>query len=285
MSNPVSGGGPNIPNPSRYDTRSARRTAASHQSDIANQLDPRADSYLDNRAQYPPGTTTQGNVQAGATTLAANPQANNLGPYESDLKSTLDPRVNRKTGEMGTRSQGLGASQEPVLGRSNAERGAIGGGPVGGASTGSPAAPTAAASSDYPHERSMYNPASGSGFTPEREKRDAGTNPNYQAPTTTAGTAPNHVRTDTSGTLPGPTSEKDAKKGQSDKGIKGAIAGIHGAGESIRGTVGAAIDRAFNDQEGVAKNQAIAREGEWEVKAGRFANSTKQREGFKSDRQ
>lgn len=55
-------------------------------------------------------------------------------------------------------------------------------------------------------------------------------------------------------------------------------------GESIRGTVGAAIDRSFNDHEGAQKNEDIAREGEYEVQSGRFAPSTKQREGIDASR-
>lgn len=54
-----------------------------------------------------------------------------------------------------------------------------------------------------------------------------------------------------------------------------------GAGESLRGTVGVAIDRAFGDTKGVEKNEAIAKEGEYEVQSGNIASSTKAREGIK----
>lgn len=56
---------------------------------------------------------------------------------------------------------------------------------------------------------------------------------------------------------------------------------MKGAGESLRGTVGVAIDRAFGDREGVKKNEAIAKEGEYEVQSGNIASSTKAREGMK----
>lgn len=59
---------------------------------------------------------------------------------------------------------------------------------------------------------------------------------------------------------------------------------IQGVGESIRGTVGAAIDRSFKDYEGARKNEDIAREGEYEVQSGRLAASTKEREGFDGSR-
>lgn len=51
-------------------------------------------------------------------------------------------------------------------------------------------------------------------------------------------------------------------------------------GESIRGKFNAGIDRQFNEPEGVAKNEAIGREGEYEAQTGEFTPSTKQREGL-----
>ncbi|CRG91255.1 hypothetical protein PISL3812_08303 [Talaromyces islandicus] len=190
---------------------------------------------------------------------------------------------------MSTNSDTMGASREPVFSEhkassssssnSNYNKGSITrDGPVGGASTGSPAASTAATSSNYHRERSRYNPATGSGFNPP-SKEDSGEsrkNYNEQHPTTSVGIAPERIRTDSSGTSPGP----GANGNGGETGIKGALAGIHGVGESIRGTVGAAIDSIFNDQNGISKNQAIAREGEWEVKTGQFSKSTKERERF-----
>lgn len=94
------------------------------------------------------------------------------------------------------------------------------------------------------------------------------------AATTTAGT-----QTTDTGTTTDASAGASGSKGVGG-GIKGVVAGIHGAGESIRGTFNAAVDRAFNEPEGVAKNEAIGREGEYEARSGQFAPSTKQREGF-----
>lgn len=51
-------------------------------------------------------------------------------------------------------------------------------------------------------------------------------------------------------------------------------------GEKIRGAAGAVIDKATNDPEGLAKNEAIKRQGEREMKTGEFSKSTKEREGL-----
>ncbi|EEH50369.1 uncharacterized protein PADG_06448 [Paracoccidioides brasiliensis Pb18] len=61
-------------------------------------------------------------------------------------------------------------------------------------------------------------------------------------------------------------------------GIKSALAGIHGVGESIRASVNAAVDRAMKDDEGARKNEAIAREGRRELETGKFSRATKARE-------
>ncbi|KAF9886060.1 hypothetical protein FE257_012117 [Aspergillus nanangensis] len=53
-------------------------------------------------------------------------------------------------------------------------------------------------------------------------------------------------------------------------GIKSVIAGIHGTGESLRGNLNAAFDKTFGDEEGAAKNAAIARRGEEEIASGEF---------------
>lgn len=51
-------------------------------------------------------------------------------------------------------------------------------------------------------------------------------------------------------------------------------------GEKIRGAAGAVIDKATNDPEGRAKNEAIKREGEREMRTGEFSKTTKDREGL-----
>ncbi|KAK2861323.1 hypothetical protein FQN49_004316 [Arthroderma sp. PD_2] len=63
-------------------------------------------------------------------------------------------------------------------------------------------------------------------------------------------------------------------------GVKSAAAGVHGLGEKIRGTAGAAVDRAMNDPEGSAKNERVVREGEQEMTTGDFSHNTREREGL-----
>ncbi|KAJ0417521.1 hypothetical protein BJY00DRAFT_200458 [Aspergillus carlsbadensis] len=54
-------------------------------------------------------------------------------------------------------------------------------------------------------------------------------------------------------------------------GVRGVFAGIHGAGEWLRGGINAAIDRTFGSEEGVTRNEAIARAGQQEISSGRFS--------------
>ncbi|ODQ50227.1 hypothetical protein SAICODRAFT_174024 [Saitoella complicata NRRL Y-17804] len=51
-------------------------------------------------------------------------------------------------------------------------------------------------------------------------------------------------------------------------GVKGIAAAIHGAGEQLRGTFNSGVDAAFNDKEGVAKNEAVTQQGRNEVQTG-----------------
>ncbi|EED18643.1 conserved hypothetical protein [Talaromyces stipitatus ATCC 10500] len=274
-----------IPNLFSYETGPANNTAGPHQSDLANKLDPSVDSDLNNRAQYAPGTTRTTNTHPGATSYTANPGAQNtLGPHESDFKNRIDPRVNSKTGEMTTKTTnngGTGSKKEPVTSGSNYTSGNPGqtqpssstspgrtGGVVGGSSTGAPAVPSPVSTPrEYSREQSSYNPATGTGYTPShRQQQQEATQPATVPATTTTGTQTG-------------STEASGSKGLGG-GIKGVVAGIHGAGESLRGTFNAAVDRAFNEPEGVVKNEAIGREGEYEAKSGQFAPSTKQREGF-----
>jgi hypothetical protein len=50
--------------------------------------------------------------------------------------------------------------------------------------------------------------------------------------------------------------------------IKSAVKGIHGTGETIRGTFNQAVDTAFDDKAGEAKNKAVAEKGIREVETG-----------------
>ncbi|KAL4865769.1 hypothetical protein BDV12DRAFT_174075 [Aspergillus spectabilis] len=57
-------------------------------------------------------------------------------------------------------------------------------------------------------------------------------------------------------------------------GVRGLFAGIHGAGEWLRGGINAAVDRTFGSEEGVARNEAISRAGQEEIRSGRFSRDT-----------
>jgi len=69
------------------------------------------------------------------------------------------------------------------------------------------------------------------------------------------------------------------KSTQGGGGLKGVVAAVHGAGESIRGQLNAGVDKAFNEPTGEAKNAAIANSGEQEMATGDFSTQTKNREG------
>jgi len=62
-------------------------------------------------------------------------------------------------------------------------------------------------------------------------------------------------------------------------GLKGVFAGIHGAGEALRGTVNSAVDEVAGDAHGKAKNDAVTVGGVNEMESGQFTQGTKNREG------
>ncbi|KAK3311678.1 uncharacterized protein B0T15DRAFT_522239 [Chaetomium strumarium] len=55
--------------------------------------------------------------------------------------------------------------------------------------------------------------------------------------------------------------------------VKGLFTGVHGAGESLRGGLNAAVDKAFGTEDGLAKDDVIAQKGESELKAARGAKN------------
>ncbi|KAL4876438.1 hypothetical protein BJY04DRAFT_223071 [Aspergillus karnatakaensis] len=57
-------------------------------------------------------------------------------------------------------------------------------------------------------------------------------------------------------------------------GVRGVFAGIHGAGEWLRGGINAAVDRTFGSEEGVTRNEAISRAGQEEIRSGKFSRDT-----------
>ncbi|KAH8172275.1 hypothetical protein LIA77_09043 [Sarocladium implicatum] len=56
---------------------------------------------------------------------------------------------------------------------------------------------------------------------------------------------------------------------------KGVLAQGHGLGENIRGNFNAAVDTAFNDKQGQAKDEAVASKGAHEVINKDFAHDKK----------
>ncbi|KAL9113499.1 MAG: hypothetical protein Q9187_007612 [Circinaria calcarea] len=52
--------------------------------------------------------------------------------------------------------------------------------------------------------------------------------------------------------------------------LKSGVAGIHGVGETIRGNFNQAVDTAFNDKAGQAKNQQVANQGLNEINDGQY---------------
>ncbi|OJJ02095.1 hypothetical protein ASPVEDRAFT_150796 [Aspergillus versicolor CBS 583.65] len=57
-------------------------------------------------------------------------------------------------------------------------------------------------------------------------------------------------------------------------GVRGVFAGIHGAGEWLRGGLNSAVDRAFGSDEGATRNDAISRAGQEQIRTGKFSGDT-----------
>ncbi|KAL1975895.1 hypothetical protein VTN31DRAFT_4287 [Thermomyces dupontii] len=173
---------------------------------------------------------------------------------------------------------------------------------VPGASTGAPAAPSKPAASTHAQRQpTSYNPSTGTGR--DYTARDPSADPSSNNPTTTANTLPDTRQADTSprqpmtstGIVPDmfnqsvydqsamntDTGDTSAEASAGEK-IKGALAGIHGTGEAIRGKINASIDRTFKQPKGAQKNEEITQQGEYEVQSGKFSEATKEREWGKS---
>ncbi|KAL5333135.1 hypothetical protein BJX70DRAFT_381963 [Aspergillus crustosus] len=72
-----------------------------------------------------------------------------------------------------------------------------------------------------------------------------------------------------------PQANKGAAVGERvGSGVRGVFAGIHGAGEWLRGGINAAVDRTFGSEEGVTRNEAISRAGQEEIRSGKFSRDT-----------
>ncbi|KAJ5147517.1 hypothetical protein N7526_000869 [Penicillium atrosanguineum] len=166
--------------------------------------------------------------------------------------------------------------------------------PSQGSSTGAPGFPTGLQDTQSQYNPAMtgVNPSTGAGYqkpppVPARPSNsydqggyDAPTQQAYDAPTQHASTA-QHTNLDDRATAHTgtkvPPSERYAQKGD-DIGRKaqGVMAGVHGAGESLRGALTGAVDRAFGTTEGprgAERNEEIARRGEREIQTGEFTRS------------
>ncbi|KAK6580312.1 hypothetical protein PZA11_007334 [Diplocarpon coronariae] len=58
-------------------------------------------------------------------------------------------------------------------------------------------------------------------------------------------------------------------------GVKGLLAGIHGLGEKVRGEFNGAVDVVAGDEEGLAKDHAVADAGDRERLTGTFEGRRK----------
>lgn len=211
-------------------TGPAPTTAGPHHHDIANRLDPRVDSDLNDRAQYAPGTTVSGNVHPGTTVCVSNPESSNGGPHSSALYNKLDPRVDSKTGNMTTKT-----TNQTGTGSARAPTDTTGAGLAHGSSTSSVGAPGVQDTrSQYDPHGTGYNPSTGSGYDPS-----AG----YSGQDYRAGYAPSTVSKESggygdslepqessTGSTKSSLSQKSDKIG---KGLQSTLAGIHVSDDSI----------------------------------------------------
>lgn len=74
-------------------------TAGPHDSNIANKLDPRVDSDMDNRARH--------GAMGGNDVTNPGPAQYTAGPHSSDLGNKMDPRVDSDMDNRGLRNQGM----------------------------------------------------------------------------------------------------------------------------------------------------------------------------------
>ncbi|KAJ6120417.1 hypothetical protein N7523_004697 [Penicillium sp. IBT 18751x] len=155
--------------------------------------------------------------------------------------------------------------------------------PSHGSSTGAPGFPTGSQDtrSQYDPVSTGVNPSTGAGYEkpPPIPSRPFNSydQPGHVAPTQQASTAQRTNLNDRTTAHPDSTGDKYAQKGE-DFGRKaqGVMAGVHGAGESLRGALTGAVDRAFGTTEGprgAEHNEEIARRGEREIQTGQFTHS------------
>ncbi|KAJ5553108.1 hypothetical protein N7494_002486 [Penicillium frequentans] len=149
-----------------------------------------------------------------------------------------------------------------------------------GSSIGAPGVPTAMSDqrSQYDPATTGYNSATGAGY----KTAAGGSDQDYYRPPSPTGSfdAPagdsriNHAPS----TAERVKMEKEMEKAQKQhgsqthshgeglgKGIRGVAAGVHGAGETLRGALNATVDRAFGSHESAEWNEEIERRGEQEI--------------------
>ncbi|KAJ5312727.1 hypothetical protein PENANT_c007G09796 [Penicillium antarcticum] len=132
---------------------------------------------------------------------------------------------------------------------------------AGGSSTGSAGIPTGMRDSQSTYDPSTkgYNPSTGASY----EKPPVPPRTNH---------ATEHAAThDQPFTTTDKSSMAGSKAGDNlGHGVMGAAASVHGAGESLRGALNTAVDRAFGSNDGAERNAEIARKGEEEIRSGQF---------------
>ncbi|KAE8379283.1 hypothetical protein BDV26DRAFT_171872 [Aspergillus bertholletiae] len=245
-------------------TGPAPRTAGPHGFDMGNKLDPRIDSDVDNRAQFAPTTHSHNTSHLGGSGATTSTTA---GPHGSKIGNKIDPRVdsdldNRAQYAPGTTKTGNEnpyAMQDTTL------------------SSGSNTGPHESKTMNKLDPRVDAKTGDVSSKTTSQHSRFAGdTHSQYGANITGTTTGSEYASSgvgywpaESSGSVPG---SKSAQKGANvGSGVKGAVAGAHGMGESLRGGLNAAVDKTFGHEEGVAKNDAIASQGEREMRSGNFS--------------
>jgi hypothetical protein len=203
-------------------TGPASKSAGPHNSNIANTIDPRVDSDLNNRAQYAPGMASSGNVHPGATQSYDNPNSTNAGPHSSSVMNKLDPRVDSQTGTT-TNATGTGASRNPT----DTTGTGAGAGVTQGSSTTSAGSPGVRDTrSAYDPNVSGYNSATGSGYatTGGVGHQPAPGTSSYDKQDYRAEYAPSTENKQYTAEGQGRSAAKGEEIG---RGVKSAIAGIH----------------------------------------------------------
>ncbi|KAJ5599939.1 hypothetical protein N7450_001006 [Penicillium hetheringtonii] len=141
-----------------------------------------------------------------------------------------------------------------------------------GSSTGAPGIPTGVQDqrAQYDPNTTGVNPSTGAAYSKTRagsySKPDRGPSPSNSYDTGAGDARMQH---------PPSTSERVRMEQQQEKAVgdqsKGGQAG-QDLGQSLRGALTSAVDRAFGSDESAEWNEEIARRGEQEIRSGKFGN-------------